>query len=117
MRGFKNARQFKRTKQVNESIALIAAGSLLSCCFGMLFGGGLMGGIKNIFKWGDDDDDDNDSSLNSNSEEKEDNKKGNPNKDFMGLLDMAKKRNEEEKDKTTKKRKRPIYKIADSLFI
>ena len=27
MRGFKNARQFKRTKQVNESIALIAAGS------------------------------------------------------------------------------------------
>lgn len=62
-----------------------------------------MGGIKNIFKWGDDNDDDNDSSLNSNSEEKEDNKKGNPNKDFMGLLDMAKKRNEEEKDKTTKK--------------
>lgn len=108
MRGFKNTRQFKRTKQVNESIALIAAGSLLSCCFGMLFGGGLMGGVKNLFKWGDDDDDNdndnnNDSSSNSNSGEKEDNKKEDPNKDFMGLLDMAKKRNEEEKDKTIKK--------------
>ena len=40
---------------------------------------------------------------NPETEKKEDNKKEDPNKDFMGLLDMAKKRNEEEKDKTIKK--------------
>ena len=111
MRGFKNSRQFKRNnKPVNESLALLAAGSLISCMFGAVFGGGFFG-FGNLFNWGGKDNDSNDSNdNNANNGDSNDNdeKKDAPtneenSKNFLGMLDMAKKNNQEEKDKTAQK--------------
>lgn len=107
MRGFKNSRQFMRNnKPVNESLTLLAAGSLISCMFGAVFGGGFLG-LGNLFNWGgkdNDSEDSKDSKDSDSNDEKDDTPSNEENsKNFLGMLDMAKKNNQEEKDKTAQK--------------